>query len=107
MFSVSAKLAIAISIVFGVTSMAWSQEKAKEEKQKIEFNANLETPCLTYNVKMGHHHMEKTIDPLPRMRVWPSGKVIIRHRGVEVEGCLLYTSPSPRDATLSRMPSSA
>ena len=24
-----------------------------------------------------------------------------------VRGCLLYTSPSPRDATLSRMPSSA
>ena len=23
------------------------------------------------------------------------------------KGCLLYTSPSPRDATLSRMPSSA
>ena len=25
----------------------------------------------------------------------------------EFEDCLLYTSPSPRDATLSRMPSSA
>ena len=25
----------------------------------------------------------------------------------QVVGCLLYTSPSPRDATLSRMPSSA
>ena len=25
----------------------------------------------------------------------------------EAYGCLLYTSPSPRDATLSRMPSSA
>ena len=25
----------------------------------------------------------------------------------QVQGCLLYTSPSPRDATLSRMPSSA
>ena len=25
----------------------------------------------------------------------------------DAEGCLLYTSPSPRDATLSRMPSSA
>ena len=25
----------------------------------------------------------------------------------EVEGCLLYTSPSPRDGLLSRMPSSA
>ena len=27
--------------------------------------------------------------------------------GVKVLTCLLYTSPSPRDATLSRMPSSA
>ena len=26
---------------------------------------------------------------------------------VQTTGCLLYTSPSPRDATLSRMPSSA
>ena len=26
---------------------------------------------------------------------------------ISVNGCLLYTSPSPRDATLSRMPSSA
>ena len=26
---------------------------------------------------------------------------------VELRCCLLYTSPSPRDATLSRMPSSA
>ena len=27
--------------------------------------------------------------------------------GVLIANCLLYTSPSPRDATLSRMPSSA
>jgi len=27
--------------------------------------------------------------------------------GRGTKGCLLYTSPSPRDATLSRMPSSA
>ena len=27
--------------------------------------------------------------------------------GYHLETCLLYTSPSPRDATLSRMPSSA
>ena len=27
--------------------------------------------------------------------------------GVSPDTCLLYTSPSPRDATLSRMPSSA
>ena len=28
-------------------------------------------------------------------------------RGTKYHSCLLYTSPSPRDATLSRMPSSA
>ena len=30
-----------------------------------------------------------------------------RYAGLEIKSCLLYTSPSPRDATLSRMPSSA
>ena len=32
---------------------------------------------------------------------------ILKTKNRELEGCLLYTSPSPRDATLSRMPSSA
>ena len=31
----------------------------------------------------------------------------IQHEFDHLNGCLLYTSPSPRDATLSRMPSSA
>ena len=41
------------------------------------------------------------------------GKVLIqrvgshKHKGALFHACLLYTSPSPRDATLSRMPSSA
>ena len=32
-----------------------------------------------------------------------STQIMLDHPGI----CLLYTSPSPRDATLSRMPSSA
>ena len=40
-----------------------------------------------------------------------SGKIIPfilqRNQVKHYTGCLLYTSPSPRDATLSRMPSSA
>ena len=48
--------------------------------------------------------------------VTPQGLVIVERTEYEVEDpggfvrsmlCLLYTSPSPRDATLSRMPSSA
>ena len=39
----------------------------------------------------------------------PDGSTIgtLVNFGIHVELCLLYTSPSPRDATLSRMPSSA
>ena len=36
-----------------------------------------------------------------------SGKVNGEARPTVTKFCLLYTSPSPRDATLSRMPSSA
>ena len=35
------------------------------------------------------------------------GRLSDHHRGVFVVGCLLYTSPSPRDLSTSRMPSSA
>ena len=41
---------------------------------------------------------------------WHSSHRFCSNCGAEsqaVKGCLLYTSPSPRDATLSRMPSSA
>ena len=34
-------------------------------------------------------------------------EAVANHFSACVPGCLLYTSPSPRDATLSRMPSSA
>ena len=34
-------------------------------------------------------------------------KEVDHSAGLRINGCLLYTSPSPRDATLSRMPSSA
>ena len=33
--------------------------------------------------------------------------MITARAGINVTGCLLYTSPSPRDRTRSRMPSSA
>ena len=34
-------------------------------------------------------------------------KMVITNTGNTVNGCLLYTSPSPRDLSTSRMPSSA
>ena len=49
-------------------------------------------------------------DPSPESRklyAGAAGAVQWKEMGGPVSSCLLYTSPSPRDATLSRMPSSA
>ena len=35
------------------------------------------------------------------------GSLPVEEKKAQGQNCLLYTSPSPRDATLSRMPSSA
>ena len=51
------------------------------------------------------------VQGLPSIRVIFKGKIVEQLDGPceesQLRTCLLYTSPSPRDATLSRMPSSA
>ena len=42
------------------------------------------------------------LDGLTKMDIWKDIQIVF-----DATSCLLYTSPSPRDATLSRMPSSA
>ena len=37
--------------------------------------------------------------------VWPGESLV--SKDIKIKSCLLYTSPSPRDRTRSRMPSSA
>jgi len=43
--------------------------------------------------------------------IWGGGmmfnKIVVQPEGKQILDCLLYTSPSPRDRTRSRMPSSA
>ena len=52
---------------------------------------------LIKNAFSGHQNWDLAWkDPTPK-----------KEYDVVIIGCLLYTSPSPRDATLSRMPSSA
>ena len=47
------------------------------------------------------------LEPLHATPTIIGDNCFVGSRCIVVEGCLLYTSPSPRDATLSRMPSSA
>ena len=59
---------------------------------------DFETNSKSLDVYIGYLRRKTEVDGLPRL--------IHTVRGVGYT-CLLYTSPSPRDATLSRMPSSA
>ena len=57
-------------------------------------------------------HKGKPFAPLLRKKKQSAGrnhhgKITVRHIGGGHKHCLLYTSPSPRDGLLSRMPSSA
>ena len=58
----------------------------------------------------GRPDQPSLIDPrdLPRRGLGSlRGRVALLHSLAHIEFCLLYTSPSPRDGLLSRMPSSA
>ena len=46
-------------------------------------------------------------DPIAHVQTIRSLFERLRKHNLKLSPCLLYTSPSPRDATLSRMPSSA
>ena len=41
------------------------------------------------------------------IRILPGDRVQVEMTPYDLQSCLLYTSPSPRDGLLSRMPSSA
>ena len=49
----------------------------------------------------------KLCDQYPEAENLSPEYLAINPKGIVPSFCLLYTSPSPRDATLSRMPSSA
>ena len=60
----------------------------------------------SYDLEMG----AATFHPATVLRVIdkePWSAIFLQPCRRPSDGCLLYTSPSPRDATLSRMPSSA
>ena len=84
------------------------EEQLKEEQLKVEVNkknfSNLQDDT---EVKLGEFDDDFTWSA---MVLAAQGKKVNEISIDEIDwlsNCLLYTSPSPRDATLSRMPSSA
>ena len=66
-------------------------EKAIATENSVTFSLNERELLMVYDEKADRMRIITPVAP----------------SGIATEDCLLYTSPSPRDATLSRMPSSA
>ena len=49
----------------------------------------------------------KIINPIKHFRIKGKDYIVVQESNGKINICLLYTSPSPRDRTRSRMPSSA
>ena len=62
-------------------------------------------------LKEASQYLEEVSKSLKPISTWANNQNDCVERTFRIKGqdtsCLLYTSPSPRDATLSRMPSSA
>ena len=95
------------TLIYGVKSSGNQSEYAlrkvaemsKEEFPEVNDIIHKEIyvdDCLTGEIN--HQQAQARSDEL---------EVVLNRGGFQVKGCLLYTSPSPRDGLLSRMPSSA
>ena len=70
----------------------------------IVTNAKVDKIGCHWIAQSGHDGLARALMPAHTQF---DGDGIVAAATGQVEACLLYTSPSPRDATLSRMPSSA
>ena len=81
-------------------------EADEEEVSAIEHEALLQVATLKEELLRQHAEMDNFRKRMAREQ---ADRLKYHHMELirELLPCLLYTSPSPRDATLSRMPSSA
>ena len=63
--------------------------------------------ALAHSMNLTAGEMENVLTDMARSYVEDGRGVRLNRSGAEAYLCLLYTSPSPRDRCLSRMPSSA
>ena len=71
-------------------------------KEHLETDATIDQ--VVEAMTLAGLEVEEVENPAEKLKAFSVAKVLTAEKHPD---CLLYTSPSPRDATLSRMPSSA
>ena len=91
----------------GVVGLQLSGTSA--DMRSVNFNGNITTETdSTFNIGSTSKRFANIwVDNINGGTPTTGGPYLPLAGGTITGGCLLYTSPSPRDATLSRMPSSA
>ena len=83
----------------------FTSDYSKKELESIKNGTANLTNFVIKNGRKYYKIMQREFDTFQDRNEWREGSV---HAFVDKNtGCLLYTSPSPRDRTRSRMPSSA
>ena len=90
--------------VTAIIELTWAMVWADMEAGKMTEDAPRVQLPKTIDFTLDYLRSGLPRDAYARARVNRSGR---RYASVHVETCLLYTSPSPRDLSTSRMPSSA
>ena len=88
-----------------VTEIALSDPGVSVQMLRIRKNQEYDAPNFFSRMLFGKPNPYRQI-PINKYKFQGDSIVVEVYEGVDSD-CLLYTSPSPRDATLSRMPSSA
>ena len=98
----------------GTNLMIEMQQQAERFGAKIQFGSTVESVDFSgQSLKLtvdGKEVKTQTViiaSGAGHRHLGLSSEAKLERKGVTYCACLLYTSPSPRDATLSRMPSSA
>ena len=91
----------------GFAFRPWTSRKAIADGEDIMTYLHETKEELGLEDKIKFHHMVKTAQWSSEQSTWTLGVSIAGQEEVQYYTCLLYTSPSPRDLSTSRMPSSA
>ena len=91
-----------LSLLFLAQSFSYAQDLSEEPDPKME---EVQSLVEFYEYMLNTVGAEKTPTRDKEVIITESFKKIFENEEVQI--CLLYTSPSPRDLSTSRMPSSA